>query len=104
MLTEQLKRVMSVNNDVSNDSPTSKQDCSDVVNISVFFDGTGNNKKDDEKNQKWSNPARLWQNADQYTLDHKKDPDHAIYVSGVGTKFNGELSTFQRIIAKFQDK
>jgi len=103
MLSKELKRVINVNNDVSNDSPTKKQDCSDVVNISVFFDGTGNNKEADKKNQKWSNPARLWSNADQYTLDHKKDPDHAIYVSGVGTKFNAELGIFQRIISSFQD-
>ena len=109
MLTEQLKRVMSVNNDVSNDSPTSKQDCSDVVNISVFFDGTGNNKKDDEKNQKWSNPARLWRNANERSLSERKDTkgnvtlNHAIYVSGVGTRFNGELGIFQKTLAWMED-
>ncbi|MGE8645840.1 hypothetical protein [Acinetobacter vivianii] len=45
MLIEELKRISAVNNDVSNDLPSAKQDCSDVVNISVFFDGTGNNKE-----------------------------------------------------------
>ncbi|ENX23733.1 hypothetical protein F892_00335 [Acinetobacter vivianii] len=37
MLIEELKRISAVNNDVSNDLPSAKQDCSDVVNISVFF-------------------------------------------------------------------
>ncbi|MCH7335474.1 DUF2235 domain-containing protein [Acinetobacter sp. NIPH 2699] len=103
MLIEQLKRVAVVNGDVSNEKPSVKQECSDVVNISVFFDGTGNNKEADKKDQKWSNPARLWQNADQYTLDHESAPDHAIYVSGVGTKFNAELGIFQRTISWMQD-
>lgn len=109
MLSEELKRVVNINNDISNDTLKSKQDCSDVVNISVFFDGTGNNKETDEKNKKWSNPARLWRNANEKALSERKDSkggvtlNHAIYVSGVGTKFNAELGIFQRIISSFQD-
>jgi hypothetical protein len=49
MANEQLESALSSNRDVPADPPSSKQDCSDVVNISVFFDGTGNNKDDDEK-------------------------------------------------------
>lgn len=107
MLIEQLKRVTAVNNDISNEEPMAKQDCSDVVNISVFFDGTGNNKEADKKYQKWSNPARLWSSADQYIQDEQsgtgRSLNHAIYVSGVGTKFNAELGVFQRTISWMQD-
>ncbi|MBJ8483495.1 MULTISPECIES: T6SS phospholipase effector Tle1-like catalytic domain-containing protein [Acinetobacter] len=109
MLSEELKRVANINNDISNDTPTSKQDCSDVVNISVFFDGTGNNKETDEKSGKWSNPARLWRNANEKALSERKDSksrvtlNHAIYVSGVGTNFNAELGIFQRTISWMQD-
>lgn len=44
-----IKRTTETNSDVSNTPPTAKQDCSDVVHISVFFDGTGNNKDADEE-------------------------------------------------------
>lgn len=39
-----IKRTVETNSDVSNIPPTAKQDCSDVVHISVFFDGTCNIK------------------------------------------------------------
>jgi hypothetical protein len=58
-----------------------------VVNISVFFDGTGNNKDVDEPLLKWSNPARLWRAAQYLVKD--SIPNYAIYISGVGTHFNG---------------
>ena len=103
-----IKRTLESNSDVPNTPPTVKQDCSDVVHISVFFDGTGNNKDADEDKKKWSNPARLWRSTDQFIQDNKKltiaPIDHAIYVSGVGTKFNGELSIFEKPIAHIQDK
>lgn len=107
-MNSQLRRINSLNSDVSNDQPSCKQDCRDVVNISVFFDGTGNNKEDDEDTKRWSNPARLWSNADQYMQSNKDKqgillPNYAIYVSGVGTKFNAELNIFQRAISNFQD-
>lgn len=108
MVTEAvLKRIWEINSDVSNEPPTTKQDCSDVVNISIFFDGTGNNKDADENKKQWSNPARLWRNARNYIDDNKKQDkgksDYAIYVSGVGTKFNGELNIFEKPIAHIQD-
>lgn len=102
-----IKRTIETNNDVSNTPPTAKQDCSDVVHISVFFDGTGNNKDADKELKKWSNPARLWRNAqtlkEQEELDKKLSNNYAIYVSGVGTRFNGELNIFQRALAMIQD-
>lgn len=102
-----IKRTIETNNDVSNTPPTAKQDCSDVVHISVFFDGTGNNKDADNELKKWSNPARLWRNAqtlkEQEELDKKLSNNYAIYVSGVGTRFNGELNIFQRALAMIQD-
>ena len=101
-----IKRTVETNSDVSNTPPTSKQDCSDVVHISVFFDGTGNNKDADEEKKKWSNPARLWRTANQYVVDNRinnSTSNYAIYVSGVGTRFNGELNIFQRALAIMQD-
>ena len=101
-----IQRSLQNNSDVSNTPPTSKQDCSDVVHISVFFDGTGNNKDADEEKKKWSNPTRLWRTANQYVIDSESNGDksnYAIYVSGVGTRFNGELNIFQRALAMMQD-
>ncbi|WP_336041993.1 DUF2235 domain-containing protein [Acinetobacter dispersus] len=101
-----IKRTAETNSDVSNTPPTAKQDCSDVVHISVFFDGTGNNKDADEEKKKWSNPARLWRTANQYVVDSRinnSTSNYAIYVSGVGTRFNGELNIFQRALAIMQD-
>jgi hypothetical protein len=49
--------------DVSNEPASPLQDCSDVIHISVFFDGTGNNKDVDEATKKWSKPARIWRAA-----------------------------------------
>ena len=101
-----IKRTTETNSDVSNTPPTAKQDCSDVVHISVFFDGTGNNKDADEEKKKWSNPARLWKSADQHAQESESNgckSNYAIYVSGVGTRFNGELNIFQRALAMMQD-
>jgi hypothetical protein len=75
------------NRDVSASKRGSKQSCSDIVNISVFFDGTGNNKEVDEPLKRWSNPARVWRAA-QLLVDDDH-PNYAIYVAGVGTPFNG---------------
>jgi len=103
MLAVQLKRTVNINNDVANNQPSCKQDCRDVVNISVFFDGTGNNEDADKKEKKWSNPARLWRNARTHSDKNEAKNDYAIYVSGVGTRFNAELNIFQRAISDFQD-
>lgn len=107
MLTENIQRVCALNSDVCNEAPTAKQDCNDVVNIALFFDGTGNNKDADEEKKKWANPARLWKNSrtliDTNESKGQKVTEYAIYVSGVGTKFNGELNFFQKGLAGLQD-
>lgn len=87
-----LAAAKSVNSDILNVKSTAKQDCSDIINISVFFDGTGNNKYADEASKRWSNPARLW-HATQYLANYTTN--HAIYVSGVGTTFNGAPPTWE---------
>ncbi|WP_179401884.1 T6SS phospholipase effector Tle1-like catalytic domain-containing protein [Burkholderia guangdongensis] len=74
--------------DVPKVSPTAKQDCSDVIHLTFFFDGTGNNRDADAAGQRWSNVARLYDAA-------MADPSKGIYrfyISGVGTPFNGEAS------------
>ena len=35
------EKIKNNNQDVSNQAPVSKQSCEDVVNLSVYFDGTG---------------------------------------------------------------
>lgn len=80
------------NNDVESGKAGAKQDCSDVINISVFFDGTSNNKTVDEPLDRWSNPARIWQSAQ---LMANTGTNFAIYVAGVGTPFNGEATTWK---------
>jgi hypothetical protein len=86
MANEQLQAAMASSRDVPTDEPSAKQDCSDVINISVFFDGTGNNKDVDEKDRKWSNPARLWFSA--FNRPNPNQNNYPIYISGVGTPFN----------------
>jgi hypothetical protein len=59
------------------------RDCSKVVQVGVFFDGTGQNKDHPEeiRRRSHSNIARLW-------TAHRRDPDKAIYKvysSGPGT-------------------
>lgn len=77
--------------DVSSAPASSQQDCSDVVHISVFFDGTGNNKNVDEASKKWSNPARIWRSAQM--LATPGSSNYAVYIAGVGTPFNGKALT-----------
>ncbi len=74
--------------DVENTPVSAHQDCSDVIHISVFFDGTGNNKDVDEATKKWSNVARIWRAAQQ--MVKPGSPNYTVYVSGVGTPFNGK--------------
>jgi hypothetical protein len=89
-----LAAAKSCNSDVANAKPDAKQDCSDTINISVFFDGTGNNEKVDEPLQRWSNPARMWRSAQRLA---NKETNFTIYVSGVGTPYNGEPTTWKEI-------
>lgn len=56
MADERLRNASSATRDVQINSPTAAQDCSDVVHISIFFDGTGNNKDRDEQNRNGAIP------------------------------------------------
>lgn len=87
MENEKAKAAQATNRDLPHSVPDIKQDCADVVNISIFFDGTGNNKAADEKEKKWSNPARLWLAA--FNNPNIYSNNYPIYISGVGTTFNG---------------
>lgn len=78
----------SANRDVSGDKPGPFQDCSDVLHISVFFDGTGNNKDDDDALKKWSNVARIFSSSAFFARSDRNC--YPIYLSGVGTPFNGK--------------
>lgn len=90
----QLQAAKASNRDAPASSPAAKQDCSDIVNISLFFDGTGNNKAVDEKPRKWSNVARIWLSASMAANDAVAKNIHAIYISGVGTPFNGTATNW----------
>lgn len=79
-----LDGIAAANRDVSKTPPSPAQDCRDVVHIALFFDGTGNNRFDDEAKQSWSNVARLFFAA----RDEPGNSIYRIYISGVGTKYN----------------
>lgn len=99
---DKLAAARNCNRDTPVSTPAPKQNCSDIVNISVFFDGTGNNKVVDEVDQKWSNPARIWRAAQ--LLGQKDIPNYSIYVSGVGTPFNGSATDWiDQKLMKLQD-
>jgi hypothetical protein len=87
MANDAIMAALAANRDVAKEAPGARQDCSDVIHISVFFDGTGNNKDDDETPRKWSNPARMWRAAEMAAP--RGEPIYPIYISGVGTPFNG---------------
>lgn len=90
MANDALTAAWTAHRDVPAVPPGPFQDCTDVVHLSVFFDGTGNNKDADEATKKWSNVARLWRSA-QLMADETKGR-YAIYVSGPGTQFNGDAT------------
>lgn len=105
-MIKNISRILESNSDISNAPPAAKQDCTDVVHISLFFDGTGNNKDADEEKKKWSNPARLWRNMNALSIEIETnwvENIYPIYISGVGTKFNGDLNIFQRVLASTED-
>lgn len=86
MVNDLLKCAIAANRDISNCKPQPFQDCRDVVHIAVFFDGTGNNRDEDNASKKWSNVARMFDAA-------QNKPENAIYriyISGVGTPYNGK--------------
>lgn len=102
MANEAVSRALSANRDVQEKSPTAEQDCSDVIHISVFFDGTGNNKDRDEEDKKWSNPARIWRSARIFA--DSNNSTYPIYISGVGTPFNGtSLNAIDSLDIKTED-
>lgn len=90
MANDAIKAALAANRDVSKEAPGPCQDCSDVIHISVFFDGTGNNKDEDDVPRKWSNPARMWRAAEMAAP--RGEPIYPIYISGVGTPFNGSVN------------
>lgn len=90
MANDALKAAIASNRDVPRNDPGPFQDCRDVIHISVFFDGTGNNKDADEGVRKWSNPARMWRAAEMAAP--RGEPIYPIYVSGVGTAFNSAVN------------
>ncbi|PHV13760.1 hypothetical protein CSQ90_27365 [Janthinobacterium sp. BJB303] len=78
------------NRDAPCGKPGASQSCADILNICIFFDGTGNNKDEDNKTRRWSNPARMWRSAQFLKNSDKGGSNYAIYVPGVGTKFKDE--------------
>jgi hypothetical protein len=90
MSAESVQCAVTANRDVPDCAPNLSQDCRDEVHIAVFFDGTGNNKDADDGEKKWSNIARLFASAYRAVQTSKKANIYPIYISGVGTQFNGE--------------
>lgn len=88
---QQLAAAKACNSDTDNARPGAAQDCSDVLNISIFFDGTGNNKDADEPLLRWSNPTRLWRAAQMQSGPERNN--FVFYIAGVGTKYNGTSTT-----------
>lgn len=90
MANDALTAACSSNRDVPNSQPSALQDCSDIIHISIFFDGTGNNKDADETTKSWSNVARMWRAA--LLTPQNTTTAYPIYISGVGTQFNGQAA------------
>lgn len=76
------------NRDVAESPPSPFQDCRDVVHLSLFFDGTGNNWEKDAATKSWSNVGRMF---DAAILDREKSI-YPIYIAGVGTPYNGKAT------------
>jgi hypothetical protein len=90
MANEAAETALAANGDVAKEEPGPFQDCRDVVHVTLFFDGTGNNWAADKDTRSWSNVGRIYDAA-------VKSPDKAIYpiyVSGVGTKYNGKAGNW----------
>lgn len=91
--------ITAANRDVPNTSPTPKQDCSDVLHLAFFFDGTGNNRDDDAAGQRWSNVARLY----DASLNDPSKGIYSYYISGVGTPYNGEAGWVDKLDVLLED-
>ena len=94
-----LTAIRSANRDVDNAPPGPFQDCRDCVHIALFFDGTGNNRFQDNDAKKWSNVARLFFAA----RDDTKLGIYRIYISGVGTRYNASRNWAERIDSWVED-
>ncbi|MDR6491406.1 T6SS phospholipase effector Tle1-like catalytic domain-containing protein [Paraburkholderia sp. 22099] len=88
-----VRSIAASNRDVPRTTPGARQDCSDVLHLTFFFDGTGNNRDEDGALQKWSNVARLFDAA----RDDNSNGIYAVYTSGVGTPFNGAVPLTDKI-------
>ena len=95
-----LSSIQTANQDVGNAPPGPFQDCRDCVHIALFFDGTGNNRLDDEELRKWSNVARLFFAA----RDEKGLGIYRIYLSGVGTRYNASRNWGERLDSWVEDE
>lgn len=80
--------------DVGAGVPTPAQDCRSVVHLQLFFDGTGNNHDADTASKKWSNVSRMYWSAVRFSLTEGVINVIPIYISGVGTTFNGEAANW----------
>lgn len=94
-----LNAIRSANRDVDNAPPGPFQDCRECVHIALFFDGTGNNRFDDDATQRWSNVARLFFAA----RDEPALGIYRIYISGLGTRYNASRSWTERIDSWVED-
>jgi Uncharacterized alpha/beta hydrolase domain (DUF2235) len=94
-----LNGVRSANRDVDNAPPGPFQDCRECVHIALFFDGTGNNRLDDDAKQSWSNVARLFFAA----RDDSALGIYRIYISGVGTRYNASRNWAESIDSWIED-
>ncbi len=104
MANENVKAQRAANRDVPNDAPKAKQECRDVIHISIFFDGTGNDDEVDKEKKKWSNVARLYQAARLAAQADASGTLYPIYIAGVGTKFNGRAADrFAAVSAWIED-
>jgi hypothetical protein len=79
---------VATNPDVAVSSPSPFQDCRDVVYLSLFFDGTGNNLEKDTESSSWSNVGCMC----DATLQDDAKSTYAIYIAGVGTRYNGKAT------------
>lgn len=89
MANDVIAGCVAANRDVPSTPAGPFQDCRDVVHIAVFFDGTGNNEDQDNDAAKWSNVARMFRSARTYAAADKSKTTYPIYISGVGTPYNG---------------
>lgn len=91
---ESVRAASAANRDTPDSAPCPSQDCRTVIHISVFFDGTGNNDETDSAASQWSNIARLYHSAQIAAANDTSRTTYPIYISGVGTKFNGKATNW----------